>query len=133
MTSMQRSIGVMALLAMALAPAITSSQQAAPSRFQSRAQFDGKVTLLANGKEAAIAVDYKTWMINAHSNIESLPIGGNGNVIVEVHSGTLTTIIGDQRQPRRTGEFWVLPAGQKMGVVTSDRAVILHTLTVPSQ
>ena len=132
MKATQRLIGGFAVIAMLFAPAMSWSQQPAP-KFQSRVLFDGKVTLLTQGKEDSIAVDYKTWMIASHATVDDLPLAANSYVVVEVHSGKLTTIIGNERQTRYAGEFWVVASGQKMGIVTDDRAAILHTLTLPSR
>jgi hypothetical protein len=130
MNATQRLIGAIAILAMPLVPAPSWAQSAIP---EARTLFDGKVTLLDQGKAESIAVDYKTWMIAAHATVDSLPLTANTYVVVEVHSGKLTTVIADQRQSRRDGEFWVVAPGQRMSVVTDDRAVILHTLSLPSQ
>jgi hypothetical protein len=130
MSARQGLIRAIVILMVQLVPAIGWSQQPA-AKVESRDLFDGKVTLQAQGKDETISVGYKTWMIGAHATIDSLPLPGDRNVVVEVHSGTLATIIADQRQTRHTGEFWVVAPGQRMGIVTDDRAVILHTLSLP--
>jgi hypothetical protein len=125
------SINIFVIAGLILAPVLAWSQQL-PAGVQSPVRFAGNVTLLANGKKQSVPVSERTWAIPPGATIEDLRLGADGNLVVEVQSGVPTTIIDGKRQTRHLGEFFVVSAGQKVGVATTaDRSAILHTLLLP--
>jgi hypothetical protein len=62
------------------------------------------------GKQQSVSVSDRTWTMAPGATIEDLRLGASGNLVVEVQSGILTTTINGQKQTRRLGEFFIVPA-----------------------
>jgi gentisate 1,2-dioxygenase len=122
----QRSLGIVAVVGMTLIPLLAASQSPS-SGVHPREGFAGSLAVLNKGKPEAMAVNYRTWMIPPGATIDDLA-GGGGNLVVEVASGALTAIIDGRKQAKQFGEFFAVPAGHKLQIVTTNRSAILHTL-----
>jgi hypothetical protein len=124
---MQRSLGIAAMVGMAVLPLMAASQSPPPGT-RSREGFTGNLEVLSKGMPASVAVGYRTWFIPERTTLDDLTGGAGGNLVVEVASGMLTAVIDGQKQPKQFGEFFVVPAGHKLQIVTTNRSAILHTL-----
>ena len=126
---MVRHSGLLALI-LALSPPslLAHSQEAVPAPVRSFTTFDGSLNFspeaaasaLANGERKTIAANFKIWMINSHTAMETIPAAADETRVVELASGIATTTIGGQTVTRTAGDFWVAPAGQTMVVTTDD-------------
>jgi gentisate 1,2-dioxygenase len=106
---------------------LMAAAQAPSSGGQSREGFGGSLSVLSKGTSEPVAVAYRTWMLPQGVKIDDFA-GGSGNLVVEVAAGVVTTVIDGQRQVRQFGEFFVVPAGRRLQIVTTNRSAILHTL-----
>jgi hypothetical protein len=123
---MQRILGIIALAGMAVIPPMAASESPS-SGLHPRVGFSGNVAVLSDGTRQSVAVDYRTWFIPEGSTVDDLA-GGGGNLVVEVASGALTVIIDGRKEAKQFGEFFIVPAGRKLQIVTTNRSAILHTL-----
>jgi hypothetical protein len=123
---MQRSLGIVAALGLIVIPLLAVSQSPS-SDARSREVFVGNLKVMSKAPES-VAVDYRTWFVPEGTRLDNLATGAGGNLVVEVASGFLTAIIDGQKQPKQFGEFFVVPAGHTLQIVTTNRSAILHTL-----
>ena len=120
--------------AMVLALPVVASPQQLPSGVRSESRFSGDVQLVAKLKPQSVPVTVRVWAMAPGSTIDDLRLGAPGSLVVEVQSGELTAVIDGQRQGRRLGQFFVIPANQPAAVTTSrDRSAVLRTVLVPPQ
>ena len=124
---MQRSLGIGAALGLIVIPLLAASQFPS-SGARSREGFVGNLEVMSKGAPKSMAVDYRTWFVPEGTTLDDLASGAGGNLVVEVASGFLTAIIDGQKQPKQFGEFFVVPAGHTLQIVTTNRSAILHTL-----
>ena len=124
---MHRPLGLIAALCSIAFPLVAASQSPS-SGARSREGFSGNLEILSKGTPGSVVVDYRTWFIPEGTTLDDLTNGAGGNLVVEVASGMLTAVIDGQKQPKQFGEFFVVPAGHKLQIVTTNRSAILHTL-----
>jgi quercetin dioxygenase-like cupin family protein len=124
---MQRLLAVVSAAALSLMPPLAAAQSTS-SGVRAREGFAGNLVVLNKGLPQTVAVKYQNWFVPPGATIDDLAGGAGGNLVVEVASGFITAIIDGQRQPKQFGEFFVVPAGHKLQIVTTDRSAILHTL-----
>jgi hypothetical protein len=118
-----QSLRIISMIGITLIPLLASSQSTTGVR--TREDFAGSVSVLNKGVSQALRLNYKTWFIREGKSVD-LPAGGS--LVVEVASGAVTAIIDGQKHPKQFGEFFVVPAGHKLQIVTTNRSAILHTL-----
>jgi hypothetical protein len=118
-----QSLRIVSIMSITLIPLWATSQSTTGAR--TREDFAGSVSVSNRGASQPLKLNYKTWFIREG---KSLDLGGSGSVIVEVASGAVTAIIDGQKHPKQFGEFFVVPAGHKLQLVTTTRSAILHTL-----
>lgn len=89
-------------------------------------RFSGPLKLRAGARIVPGMIDYRTWTIppTTRSRLDLPP----GRILVELHSGKLLTVSGDQQQRRQPGEFWMLQPGETMTIQTEDDTAILNTI-----
>jgi hypothetical protein len=136
---------ILRLLAVALGAvaAAAAFAQELPLGVRSTEKFAGEATLAAGGAAAALAtggnsasvpVDLRELAISPGARIGDLRFGGRGVLVVELRIGSLRTEIDGNEQVRRPGEFFVVPADQKISAATvGDRSAILATLLLPTR
>jgi quercetin dioxygenase-like cupin family protein len=124
---MQRSLGIVAIAGLTLMPLLAVAQSPS-SAARAREGFSGNLVVLNKGAPESVAVNYRIWFIPEGATVDDLASGAGGNLVVEVASGFLTAIVDGQRQPKQFGEFFVVPAGHKLQIVTANRSAILRTL-----
>jgi quercetin dioxygenase-like cupin family protein len=113
--------------ALSLMPLLAAAQSTS-SGVRAREGFAGNLVVLNKDAPQTVAVKYENWLIPPGATINDLASGAGGNLVVEVASGFVTAVIDGQRQPKQFGEFFVVPAGHRVQIVTADRSAILHTL-----
>ena len=119
---MRRSLGIAAALGVTVLPLLLAAAQSPSSGVRSREGFAGNLEILSKGAAELVAVDYRTWFIPEGTTFDDLGGGAGGNLVVEVASGMLTAVIDGQKQPKQFGEFFVVPAGHKLQIVTTNRS-----------
>jgi gentisate 1,2-dioxygenase len=122
---MRRSLCIIAAVGMAVA-ALPAASQSPPSGLHAREGFVGTLSVLNKGASESVAVNYRTWFIPEGAKVED--VAGTGNLVVEVASGVVTAVIDGQKQRKQFGEFFVVPAGHKLEIITTNRSAILHAL-----
>jgi len=122
----QRSLGIIAVVGITVIPLLAACQSSS-SGVRSHEGFAGNLAVLNKGTQQSVTVNYRTWLIPPGATIDDLA-GGQSNLVVEVASGALTTIIDGRKEARQFGEFFVVPAGHKLQIVTTNHSAILHTL-----
>jgi quercetin dioxygenase-like cupin family protein len=133
MLSMRGWVCVAGSVTMLALPVVASPQQL-PTGVQSESRFSGDVQLVAKQKPQSVPVTVRVWAMAPGSTIDDLRLGASGSLVVEVQSGELTAVIDGQRQERRLGQFFVIPANQPATVSTSsNRSAVLRTVMVPPQ
>lgn len=125
---MHLSLRIASLIGIVLVPSLAASQSGTEVR--TREDFAGSLSLRSTGSAQAVKLNYKTWFIREGKSLD-LASGGS-NLIVEVASGAVTAIIDGQKHAKQFGEFFVVPAGHKLQIVTTNRSAILHTLELGS-
>jgi|SRR5947209_12924719 len=114
-----------------------TSSQVAPSvrdRMSPRALelFDGKIMVRTKQEKVEEKrVVIRNWFMPKGLRVPRFP--EEGFMIVQLQSGRLTTIIDGQRQERKSGEFWFVPAGSVMSIETARTAASLETMAMKSQ
>ena len=123
-----------------LAAAVASAGIApAPARAQAAAEVSGLLAPLRraeetvifsakDGKSQALRVAIDQWTLVAGREIVRFP--ADGDVLVQLRAGLITTVIGGQRQARKEGDFWLLPAGTTMSVTVKTEMATLQTVSV---
>jgi hypothetical protein len=54
-----------------------------------------------------------------------------GYMLVEFRGGSqLTTIVGEKRQDRDEGDFWIVPPGESMTIETGRHSVVVQTISL---
>jgi quercetin dioxygenase-like cupin family protein len=123
-------VGAMSLTAMPQQPSATSQEQGrAAERLSRTDRFVGSVTMRNKaGKSVPMRVSVRTWGISGGREAIRLP--EQGFVIIQLHSGKLTTIIDGKEQEREEGEFWVVTPGAQMSVEVKSEAAVLQAMTL---
>jgi quercetin dioxygenase-like cupin family protein len=79
-----------------------------------------------DGRVQALRVALHEWTLVAGRDIARFP--ADGNLLVQLRAGRVTTTIDGQSMARSEGEFWVVPAGKTMALrVTTEMATIATT------
>ncbi len=92
-------------------------------------RFVGSVTMKNKaGKPVPLQVSVRTWGIAGGR--EAIRVPEQGFVIVQLHSGKLTTVIDGKAQERAEGEFWVVRPGTQMTVEVTSEAAVLEAMTL---
>ena len=118
-------------------PQPAATQQASPAnpslppalRFDIK--FEGALALDDRGLAERVQIDYRTWYLQPRNTVRSLPFDAKGYLVVELHSGKLSTVIGDTKQQRQLGEIWVVPPDAIMTLESEDDTVIFKTIFLP--
>jgi len=101
----------------------------ATERLSRTDRFLGSVTLKNKaGKSVPLKVSVRTWGITGGR--EAIHVPEQGFVIVQLHSGKLTTVIDGKAQERGEGEFWVVGPGTQMAVEVTSEAAVLQAMTL---
>ena len=101
----------------------------ATERLSRTDRFLGSVTLKNKaGKSVPLKVSVRTWGITGGR--EAIRVPEQGFVIVQLHSGKLTTVIDGKAQERGEGEFWVVGPGTQMAVEVTSEAAVLQAMTL---
>jgi hypothetical protein len=119
----KQSLRIISMIGMTLIPLLAGAQPA--TNVRPREVFTGSVSVLNKGAPQALKVNYKTWFIREGRSLD-LPAGGS--LVVEVASGAVTAILDGHKQAEQFGEFFVVPAGHKLQLVTANRSALLRTL-----
>src|SRR5262249_54739880 len=118
------------LLAVVAAAALAAhaGAQPGPARDAVRrfVRFVGPVRTAAGERRLAIHV----WLIPNDHKVEALELPFRGRTVVEVRGGSVFTRSGGQRKRRRAGEFWTVPAGDKVSFETEDDSAAVQTTGV---
>ena len=96
-------------------------------------RFDGSVTLRpsAAGRAAAPApahVVVQNWTIRNDQTVTSLP--SKGLLVMELRGGEITTEIDGVRTAREAGDFWVIPEGAKLILITGKDTATLQVTAI---
>jgi hypothetical protein len=127
------AVALGALAAAASAFAQEAFAQDLPPGVRSMQKFAGEATLTAGGKTESVPVGLRELAISPGAKIDDLRFGGQGVLVVDLRIGGLTTEIDGNKQVRQPGEFFVVPADQKISAATvGDRSAILATLLLPA-
>lgn len=123
-------VSAAALVATPKNPASKNQQEGrATERLSRTDRFLGSVTLKNKaGKSVPLKVSVRTWGITGGR--EAVPVPEQGFVIVQLHSGKLSTVIDGKAQEREEGEFWVVGPGTKMAVEVTSEAAVLQAMTL---
>lgn len=125
-------IVVLALPGFANQPTESSAAAAMPEGVRFTTRFDGLVTVRgAAGRTKTIHVVIRDWFIPKAHVISRFP--ESGPVLVELVGGSVSTIIGQQRQTRRPSEFWMVAQGTSMAIEAGVRAAALQTVAIQNE
>ena len=79
-----------------------------------------------DGRAQALRVALQKWTLVAGRDIPRFP--ADGDLLVHLRAGRVTTMIDGQSTARSEGEFWLVPAGKAMELrVTTEMATIETT------
>lgn len=89
-----------------------------------RERFRGEIPITTREGPRTLAVTQRNWSV-AGGRAE---IPDTGFLVVQLHSGEVTTTIDGQVQKRKPNDWWTVPDGAKWSVeVTSEHAVLQVT------
>jgi quercetin dioxygenase-like cupin family protein len=118
--------------------AASSAQKTAPPKaetldenaVQAIERFDNKQMAVAvkGGKPAVVHVAIHDWLIQGKQKIEKFP--AQGQLLVQLHSGKITTVISGKEEKHLPGDFWVVPAGASMSVQVTSESAALHVVAL---
>ena len=126
---MSRIAETAAGVVMVIASVALVRAQEAIAPFARTERFVGTLTLQKPQRED-VRVGLYQWIVRGRQKIAALELPVQGTTIVQLRAGKLTTVIDGQRQQRREGEFWTVPAGAALGIETDDDSAIIQTLTL---
>ena len=140
MPSFIHTVAISALLLAQTFVAVTVSAQGKPPP-EVTANTDGPVLLapfkraderatlvMKNGKSRELHVAVNQWTLVAGREITRFP--EQGDVIVQLQAGLVTTVIGGHKQERKEGDFWLVPAGSAMSVTVTTEMATMQTVAV---
>jgi len=121
-----------ALVALGLA-VCTMSAQAQQSKESEQPRpmerFAGEVSLIGkDGVLQRLRVTLRNWGIPNQSRIEDFP--EQGLRVIELRGGEAVTTIDGAEYKRAVGDFWVVPPGAKMSLVTQNDFAALQVLSI---
>ena len=126
-----RALAGTAIMASALAGVVVGQVTERREPFvEPERRFEGVIQTRIDGKPATVQVDYRIWSIGPGVRLERLSLPAGSDVVYELHSGKLTTRVGDRATERRPGSFWTVNATETQSVETHDDTVILRTIAV---
>jgi hypothetical protein len=99
-------------------------------RMQSVERFVGETRVRTAQGTAVVRVDIRNWTFGGGLKVDELPLQTRGLMIVQLRGGNLATVIDGQRQERREGEFWTVPAGARMGIETAGDSAVIQTIVI---
>lgn len=106
-----------------------ATQPPAPHALQSFERFNNaRVAFVAKGKPTTAHVTVHDWLLHGRQKVEKFP--ETGMLVVELHSGKVTTVINGKEEKRNPGDFWTVPAGASMSVEVTSESAALHVLAV---
>jgi hypothetical protein len=123
-------VGAGALAAMPQNPSSKNQEEGrATERLSRDDRFAGTVAMKNKaGKSVPLQVSLRTWGIAGGREAIRLP--EQGFVVIQLHSGKLTTVIDGIAQERAEGEFWVVRQGTQMTVEVTSEAAVLQAMTL---
>lgn len=95
-----------------------------------RVRFNDELRVGPLQASRTVRVDMRTWILAPGLKAERLPLPAEANVVIELHAGTLETLIGDKRESRKPGAIWILQPGEPIVITTGDDSVTLTTLAI---
>lgn len=84
--------------------------------------------LVAAGRPIRARIAIRDWQIHGKQRIERFP--ETGTLIVQLHSGRITTTIGGTTANRDPGEHWTVPAGTPMSIQVTSESALLHVVSI---
>ena len=123
-------VGAAAIAATPQNPSSKNQEEGrATERLSRTDRFLGSVMMKNKaGKSVPLKVSVRTWGIAGGRGAIRVP--EQGFVIVQLHSGKLTTVIDGKAQERGEGEFWVVGPGTQMAVEVTSEAAVLQATTL---
>jgi len=123
-------VGAAAIAAMPQNPSSKNQKEGrAAERLSRTDRFVGSVTMKNKaGKSVPLQVSVRTWGIAGGREAIRLP--EQGFVVIQLHSGKLTTVIDGKAQERGEGEFWIVRPGTQMTVEVTSEAAVLQAMTL---
>lgn len=92
-------------------------------------RFDGKTSFRTKGgKSQELHVVIQNWEIHGRQRIQKFPEAGF--MVVQLHSGKVTTVISGKEEKRSGGAFWTVPAGSSMSVQVDSESALLQIMAV---
>jgi len=93
-----------------------------------------KLEIGRQGARRRVEVRSQKWIIDSHKMIDALDLPGGADVrIVQLAAGQITTVIGGKRVERVEGEWWTVPAGERLSLQTENDSAILWVLSVRAE
>lgn len=129
MLTLTRCIGLAAAAALGLMPLSTRAQAAVdavrtPVPLRS---IEEATTITIDGRAQPLRVAIRQWSLVSGREIERFPI--DGDVLVHLRAGQITTLIGGQRQERIEGDFWLVSTDTPMSVIVKTEMATLETVS----
>ncbi len=82
-------------------------------------------------KRQPVKVRMQKWILDSHHRIEALDLPGfKGVRVLQLAAGNITTVIRGEHIERAEGEWWTVPAGEPLGLVTGNDSAILWAISV---
>jgi hypothetical protein len=119
---------IAACLSLLLLCGVLQAQEAPPAKPESPAANALQPIERFNSREITMAFVRNDWQIHGQQKIQNFP--ESGLLVVELHSGKVTTIINGKEERRNPGEFWTVPAGASMSVQVTSESAALHVVAV---
>jgi hypothetical protein len=122
-------IPTLVMVGIAASTATAQTKSESQSALSPRVRFEGDVTVQTKaGAPRVMRVVLRDWAIRGTQKIERFP--EQGFVVVQLHSGNLTTTINGKDEKRRGGDFWTVPAGTSMSLQVTSESAVLQTIVI---
>lgn len=102
----------------------TQSSDAAP--VLGRERFRGEIPITTREGARTLAVTQRNWSL-AGGRAE---IPDTGFLVVQLHSGNVTTTINGESQKRMPNDWWTVPEGAKWSVQITSEHAVLHVTAI---
>ncbi len=107
----------------------TTAEGPAKNALQPIERFNNRqMTLAIKGKPASAHVTVHDWLLHGKQKVDRFP--ATGQLLVQLHSGRITTVINGKEEKREPGDFWTVPAGASMAVTVTSESAALHVVGI---
>lgn len=117
-------------LSLLMATGLLSAQESIKKYPAPQLRFEGSVQVGPANARQSVQSEMRTWIFPPGLKGERLLVPDDAMVIIELHSGSLETLVADKREPRKPGTIWLVQPGESISISTENDSVTLTTIAL---